>query len=30
MGSMFKVLGISEPRLSGLAGFSDPEQSGET
>jgi hypothetical protein len=28
MGSMFKVLGISEPRLSGLAGLSDLEQAG--
>jgi SAM-dependent MidA family methyltransferase len=29
MGSMFKVLGISEPRLTGLAGLSDLEQAGE-
>jgi SAM-dependent MidA family methyltransferase len=28
MGSMFKVLGISEPGLSGLAGLSDLEQAG--
>ena len=28
MGSMFKVLGISEPRLTGLAGLSDLEQAG--
>jgi NADH dehydrogenase [ubiquinone] 1 alpha subcomplex assembly factor 7 len=29
MGSMFKVLGISEPRLTGLAGLSDLERAGE-
>src|SRR5438309_5672501 len=29
MGSMFKVLGISEPRLTGIAGLSDVEQAGE-
>jgi len=28
MGSMFKVLAISEPRLTGLAGLSDLEQAG--
>lgn len=29
MGSMFKVLGISEPRLTGLAGLSDLERAGD-
>lgn len=29
MGSMFKVLGISEPRLTGIAGLSDLEQAGD-
>ena len=29
MGSMFKVLGISEPRLTGLAGLSDLERPGD-
>jgi hypothetical protein len=28
MGSMFKVLGISEPRLTGIAGLSDLERAG--
>jgi hypothetical protein len=28
MGSMFKVLGISEPRLTGIAGLSDLEHAG--
>ena len=30
MGSMFKVLGISEPRLTGIAGLSDLERAGGT
>jgi SAM-dependent MidA family methyltransferase len=29
MGSMFKVLGISEPRLRSLAGLSDQVEQGE-
>jgi len=29
MGSMFKVLGISEPRLTGIAGLSDLERAGD-
>ncbi|MCJ9736330.1 SAM-dependent methyltransferase, partial [Bradyrhizobium sp. PRIMUS42] len=29
MGSMFKVLGISEPQLTGIAGLSDLEQAGD-
>jgi hypothetical protein len=28
MGAMFKVLGVSEPRLTNLAGLSDLEQAG--
>jgi hypothetical protein len=29
MGSMFKVLAISEPHLTALAGFSDQEEPSE-
>ena len=29
MGSMFKVLAVSEPNLTLLAGFADPQETGD-